>query len=53
MILFIIACCLLILGYTVYGAVVEKVFGISTHKPPAIRHPDGVDYIPFPTYKAF
>jgi len=53
MILFIISCCLLILGYTVYGAVVEKVFGISTHKPPAIRHPDEVDYIPFPTYKAF
>ncbi len=53
MILFILACCLLILGYVIYGTVVEKVFGISTNKTPAVKHPDGVDYIPFPTYKAF
>ena len=53
MLLFLSACCLLILGYVVYGALVEKVFGISANKTPAIKHPDGVDYIPFPTYKAF
>ena len=53
MILFVSACALLILGYVLYGTLVEKVFGISTNKTPAMKHPDGVDYIPFPTYKAF
>ena len=53
MVLFILACCLLILGYIFYGALVEKVFGIRSDKTPAMKHPDGVDYIPFPTYKAF
>ena len=53
MILFLIACVALILGYFIYGAFVEKVFGITKNPTPAIKHPDGVDYIPFPTYKAF
>ena len=53
MILFLIACAVLILGYFIYGLFVEKVFGISKKQTPAIKHPDGVDYIPFPTYKAF
>ena len=53
MLLFLFCCCLLILGYVLYGALVEKVFGLSSNKTPAIKHPDGVDYIPFPTYKAF
>ncbi|MBO7484064.1 MAG: carbon starvation protein A [Alphaproteobacteria bacterium] len=53
MILFLIACLTLILGYCVYGVFVEKVWGISHTPTPAVKHPDGVDYIPFPTYKAF
>ena len=53
MILFLLACCTLILGYCIYGAFVEKVWGISRKPTPAVAHPDGVDYIPFPTYKAF
>lgn len=53
MILFLSACCFLILGYVIYGAVVEKVFGVSAAKTPAMKHPDGVDYIPFPTLKHF
>ena len=53
MILFLIACATLILGYCVYGLFVEKVWGISHVPTPAMKHPDGVDYIPFPTYKAF
>lgn len=53
MILFILSCCLLILGYIFYGALVEKIFSLSYNKTPAMKHPDGVDYIPFPTYKAF
>ena len=53
MFLFLIACATLILGYCVYGLFVEKVWGISRAPTPAVKHPDGVDYIPFPTYKAF
>ena len=53
MLLFLIACVTLILGYCVYGLFVEKVWRISKAPTPAVKHPDGVDYIPFPTYKAF
>ena len=53
MFLFLIACITLVLGYCIYGLFVEKVWGISHAPTPAVKHPDGVDYIPFPTYKAF
>ena len=53
MLLFLIACTTLILGYCVYGFFVEKVWGIAHTPTPAVKHPDGIDYIPFPTYKAF
>ncbi|MBP5534426.1 MAG: carbon starvation protein A [Alphaproteobacteria bacterium] len=53
MILFLIACVALVLGYVVYGTFVEKVWGITKNPTPAMKHPDGVDYVPFPTYKAF
>ncbi len=53
MILFLLACLTLICGYIFYGTFVEKVWGITKAQTPAIQHPDGVDYIPLPTYKAF
>ena len=53
MVLFLLACLALICGYVFYGALVEKVWGVTTAKTPAIQHPDGVDYLPMPTYKAF
>lgn len=53
MILFFLSCLALILGYVLYGAFVEKVWGITHAKTPALQHPDGVDYIPMPTYKIF
>ena len=53
MFLFFLACAALICGYIFYGAFVEKIWGITSAKTPAIRHPDGVDYIPMPTYKSF
>ena len=53
MLLFLLACFILICGYFFYGAFAEKVWGITKNKTPAILHPDGVDYIPMPTYKAF
>lgn len=49
-------CCLiaLVAGYFVYGAFVERVFGIQPDRPtPAFTRQDGVDYIPLSTWKVF
>lgn len=43
----------LILGYAVYGKVVERIFGPDNRPTPAIAHPDGVDYIALPSWKVF
>lgn len=44
----------LILGYFVYGAFVEKVFGPDpARKTPALAKADGVDYIVMPSWKVF
>lgn len=54
MITFSVALILLLLGYILYGAVVEKVFGADAHRPtPCFTQQDGVDYIPMPTWKVF
>ena len=54
MITFSIALLLLIAGYFVYGAFVERVFKPDYNKEtPAVVHPDGVDYLPLPTWKIF
>ncbi|MDR1780225.1 MAG: carbon starvation protein A [Tannerella sp.] len=45
---------LLIGGYIVYGAVVERIFGIDRSRPtPAIAMNDGVDYVPMPWWRVF
>ncbi|WP_026518596.1 carbon starvation CstA family protein [Butyrivibrio sp. MC2021] len=43
----------LILGYSFYGRLVEKVFGPDDRKTPAYTRQDGVDFMPMPTWKAF
>ena len=54
MITFSIALLLLVVGYFVYGAFVERVFKPDYTKPtPAVVHPDGVDFLPLPTWKVF
>ena len=50
---FLFALCALIVGYFVYGKIVEHVFGPTDRPTPALRHNDGVDYIPLPTWKVF
>ncbi len=51
---FIIALAALVVGYFVYGAVAEKVFGIDPERPtPAVERADGVDYVVMPTWKVF
>ena len=53
MISFLISIGALILGYIIYGAFVERIFGPDNRKTPAVAHPDGVDYIAMPTWKVF
>ena len=54
MITFVAALAALILGYILYGAFVERVFGADpARKTPCYTHGDGVDYIPMPTWKVY
>ncbi|HPX91964.1 MAG: Inner membrane protein YjiY [Spirochaetes bacterium ADurb.Bin218] len=47
MISFLLSLVALIAGYFIYGAIVEKLFGIDeTRKTPALTMTDGVDYVP-------
>ena len=47
MITFLVALVVLIVGYVLYGTLVEKVFGIDPKaQTPAITKNDGVDYVP-------
>lgn len=51
---FISAFLLLIIGYVVYGAIVEKVFCLDTdRKTPCFTREDGVDFTPMATWKVF
>ena len=54
MVSFIISLIALVAGYFLYGAFVEKVFAPDKNRPtPAVAHPDGVDYVPMPTWRVF
>ena len=53
MISFLISIVALVLGYMIYGRVIERIFGPDYRKTPALAHPDGVDYIAMPTWKVF
>lgn len=53
MITFIISIVALILGYIIYGAVVERIVAPDDRVTPAIRLADGVDYVAMPTWKVF
>lgn len=45
---------ILILGYIIYGAFVEKVFKVDENRPtPAVSMADGVDYVPMGWKKMF
>jgi len=53
MITFIISLVALILGYLLYGALVERVIRPDGRETPAVRLADGVDYVVLPTWKVF
>lgn len=54
MLLFFASVGLLLLGYFVYGAVVDRAFGVDPNRlTPAVTMADGVDYMVMPTWKIF
>lgn len=53
MITFIISLVALVLGYLLYGAIVERVMRPDDRVTPAVRLADGVDYVALPTWKVF
>ena len=51
---FLISIAALIIGYLLYGKVVEKVFGADPARvTPAISMRDGVDFVPMPSWKVY
>lgn len=53
MITFLISVVALIIGYIIYGKVVERVFGPDDRQTPAVAKADGVDYIVLPNWRVF
>ena len=51
---FLLSIAALVLGYLLYGAFVDRVFGPDPHRvTPAVEKADGVDFIAMPTWKVF
>ncbi len=54
MILFFASVGLLLLGYLIYGKLIDRLFGADPSRPtPAVTMEDGVDYIKMPAWKIF
>ncbi len=43
----------LIVGYLIYGRIIERIFAPDDRTTPAYAKQDGVDFMPMPTWKAF
>ena len=51
---FLLCLILLVLGYVFYGRLAQRVYGLDESKPmPCVTMPDGVDYMPLPTWRVF
>lgn len=54
MLSFLLCIIALVVGYILYGAFVDRVFGSDPNRTtPAVTKADGVDFIPLPTWKVF
>lgn len=54
MITFLVSIALLIVGYCLYGLLVEKIFGADpSRKTPAVEKTDGVDFVPMKPWRIF
>ena len=51
MLLFLGGIAFLVLGYFLYGKLVEKIFGPDDRETPALKSPDGVDFVVLPRWK--
>ena len=51
MLLFLGGIAFLVLGYFLYGKLVERIFGPDDRETPAVKNPDGVDYVVLPRWK--
>jgi len=52
MAIFFISVAALILGYIIYGTIVDRIFGSDQNRAtPAVTMEDGVDFVPMPTWK--
>ena len=53
MITFVLSLFALVIGYFIYGRIVERIFGPDDRPTPAISMADGVDYVVLPGWKVF
>ena len=54
MLIFLLSACLLIVGYFIYGRIVEKVFSANEKNiTPAVAKCDNVDFMVLPTWRVF
>ncbi|MBQ7663400.1 MAG: carbon starvation protein A [Prevotella sp.] len=53
MITFVLSLVALIVGYMIYGRIVERVFAPDDRETPAVAKADGVDFIVLPSWKIF
>ena len=53
MITFIVSLIVLLLGFTVYSRVAERVFGPDDRLTPGVRKADGIDFIVLPPWRIF
>ncbi|MBR1803292.1 MAG: carbon starvation protein A [Muribaculaceae bacterium] len=53
MISFLVSIVALLMGYFIYGSIVERIFAPDDRETPAVRLADGMDYVPMPTWKIF
>ena len=51
MLLFLGGIAFLVLGYFLYGKLVEKIFGPDDRETPAVKYADGTDYVTLPRWK--
>ena len=53
MITFLAALCALIIGFFIYGKIIDNFFKPTDAPTPAVTKNDGVDFVPLPTWKVF
>lgn len=54
MVTFLASISFLILGYIIYGRIMDRTFGMdSTRETPAVAVNDGIDFVPLPPWKVF